>query len=134
MRYVPFQPDKLTDAQKVWWNTWKVRAVAAYLGVPLELEFVDLFKVHTGALITINASNELINLGGGLGARYALTLAPLGLVQAITSTSTLFVFLFGIVLSIFCPALGREDLSGKELAKKGFSAVLIVVGVILVSR
>jgi glutathione S-transferase len=25
-------------------NTWKVRAVAAYLGVPLEIEFVDLFK------------------------------------------------------------------------------------------
>jgi len=25
-------------------NTWKVRAVAAYLGIPLEIEFVDLFK------------------------------------------------------------------------------------------
>jgi glutathione S-transferase len=25
-------------------NTWKVRAVAAHLGIPLELEFVDLFK------------------------------------------------------------------------------------------
>src|SRR5688500_4739585 len=25
-------------------NTWKVRAVAAHLGIPLELEFVDLTK------------------------------------------------------------------------------------------
>ena len=25
-------------------NTWKVRALAAHLGVPLELEFVDLSK------------------------------------------------------------------------------------------
>jgi len=90
--------------------------------------------VHTSALIAINASNELINLGGGLGARYALMLAPLSIVQAITSTSTLFVFLFGMVLSIFFPALGREDLSGRELTKKGLSAILIVAGVVLISR
>ena len=25
-------------------NTWKVRAVAAHLGIPLEIEFVDLTK------------------------------------------------------------------------------------------
>jgi drug/metabolite transporter (DMT)-like permease len=108
---------------------------AAILAVPAHRrQFVDLFKVHTTALITINASNELINLGGGLGARYALMLAPLSIVQAITSTSTLFVFLFGMALSIFCPALGREDLSGRELAKKALSAILIVAGVILISR
>ena len=108
---------------------------AAILAVPAHRrQFVDLFRVHTSALIAINASNELINLGGGLGARYALMLAPLSIVQAITSTSTLFVFLFGMVLSIFFPALGREDLSGRELTKKGLSAILIVAGVVLISR
>lgn len=30
-------------------NTWKVRAVAAHLGIPLELEFVDLTKGHSHA-------------------------------------------------------------------------------------
>jgi len=108
---------------------------AAILAVPAHRrQFVGLFRVHTSALIAINASNELINLGGGLGARYALMLAPLSIVQAITSTSTLFVFLFGMVLSIFFPALGREDLSGRELTKKGLSAILIVAGVVLISR
>ena len=108
---------------------------ATILAVPAHRrQFVDLFRVHTSALIAINASNELINLGGGLGARYALMLAPLSIVQAITSTSTLFVFLFGMVLSIFFPALGREDLSGRELTKKGLSAILIVAGVVLISR
>jgi drug/metabolite transporter (DMT)-like permease len=108
---------------------------AAILAVPAHRrQFFDLFKTHTTALITINASNELINLGGGLGARYALMLAPLSIVQAITSTSTLFVFLFGMILSIFFPTLGREDMSARELIKKGFSAVLIVAGVILISR
>jgi glutathione S-transferase len=41
-------------------NTWKVRAVAAYLGLPLELEFVDLTKggSHTPAFLAINPTGR----------------------------------------------------------------------------
>jgi hypothetical protein len=46
-----------------------------------------------------------------VGTRYALLLAPLSLVQAIGSTTTLFVFAFGILLSIFFPTLGHEGFS-----------------------
>jgi len=96
-------------------------------------EFLRLLRENTRPLLAINAANELINLGGGLGSRFALTLAPLSLVQAITSTTSLFVFVFGIVLSILLPSLGREDLSGRELLKKGLGGVLIVVGVTLIT-
>ena len=103
------------------------------LAVPgIRRQFLTLLRTNTGALLSINAVNELVNLAGGLGARYALTLAPLSLVQAITSTTTLFVFIFGVAISLLAPALGREDLSGPQLAKKGLSAVLIVAGIILV--
>ncbi len=95
-------------------------------------QFLALLRANTAALLGINAANELINLGGGLGARYALTLAPLSLVQAITSTTTLFVFLFGIALSLCFPALGREELAVGDLAKKGLSAALVTIGVILI--
>ena len=65
--------------------------------------------------------------------RYAMLLAPLSLVQAITSTSTLFVFIFGVLLSLIFPKLGREDLSSKNLLQKGAAAVLVAAGVILVT-
>jgi uncharacterized membrane protein YdcZ (DUF606 family) len=55
-------------------------------------------------------------------------------VQAIGSTTTLFVFAFGIVLSIFCPALGHEGLSRRELVRKGVAAVVVAIGAILVSH
>ena len=45
-----------------------------------------LLRNNAAALLTINGSNELINLGGGLGNRYALMFAPLSIVQAISST------------------------------------------------
>jgi uncharacterized membrane protein len=108
---------------------------AALLAVPsYRRQFIDLMRLNPGAVLSINAANELINLGGGLGNRYALVLAPLSLVQAIGSTTTLFVFAFGVVLSIFWPALGRENLLRRELLHKGAAAVLVAAGAVLVTR
>jgi drug/metabolite transporter (DMT)-like permease len=101
---------------------------------PYRKEFLDLMRRSPGAVLSINGANELINLGGGLGTRYALLLAPLSLVQAIGSTTTLFVFLFGIALSLCRPRLGRENLSAPELLRKGGAAVLVAAGVMLVTR
>jgi uncharacterized membrane protein len=97
-------------------------------------EFLALLRTNTVALLSVNASNELVNLAGSLGNRFALTLAPLSLVQAIGSTTTLFVFAFGIIISVVCPRFGREDLSGRNLAQKGIAAALVAAGVALVTH
>jgi uncharacterized membrane protein len=94
-------------------------------------QFVRLFRHSPGAVIGINAANELINLGGGLGARYASLLAPVALVSAVTSTTTLFVFAFGVLLTVFFPKFGRESLTVPDLLRKGAAAVLVTAGVIL---
>jgi glutathione S-transferase len=41
-------------------NSWKVRAVAAYLGIPLDMEFVDLFKgaSRTPEFLAINPTGR----------------------------------------------------------------------------
>jgi uncharacterized membrane protein len=108
-------------------------AVLLMIG-PYRREFTALLRRNTGALLSINASNELINLGGGLGNRYALLFAPLSIVQAIGSTTTLFVFAFGVVLSVWYPRLSRENLSGRELAQKGIAAAFVAAGVALVTH
>ena len=106
----------------------------ALLGVgPYRRQFFGLLRQNPGAVLSINAANELINLGGGLASRYALVLAPLSLVQAIGSTTALFVFGIGVVLSLFFPALARENLSRRELLHKGAAAVLVAAGAVLVA-
>ncbi|HEX9462927.1 MAG TPA: DMT family transporter [Alphaproteobacteria bacterium] len=108
---------------------------AGLLAVPdYRRQFFTLVRTHTVPVLTVNFVNELINLGGGLGARYALMFAPLSIVQAIGSTTTLFVFIFGSLLSLVSPGIVREDLSARNLAQKGISAVLIVAGVTLATR
>ena len=91
-------------------------------------------RSNGGALLAINASNELINLGGGLANRYALIFAPLSIVQAIGSTTTLFVFLIGVLLTVLFPSVSREDLSKRECVSKGLAALLVAAGITLVSR
>ena len=94
-------------------------------------QFASLFKHSPGGVIGINAANELINLGGGLAVRFASLLAPVALVSAVSSTTTLFVFAFGVLLTLFFPKLGREDLTALNLLRKGAAAVLVTAGVIL---
>lgn len=96
--------------------------------------FIAVLRQDTTALLAISGSNELFNLGGTVGSRYALLFAPLSIVQAIGSTTTLFVFGFGVVLSVFYPRLAREELSVRELAQKAVAAVVVAIGVALVTR
>ena len=123
-----------------WTTTFWLFAGEALFGAALLLvpsyrtQSMALLRANTAALLSINASNELINLGGALGNRYALLFAPLSLVQAIGSTTTLFVFVFGIVLSLVYPSLGREDSVAGELAQKGIAAAFVAAGVALITH
>jgi len=97
-------------------------------------QFIAVLSKHPAALLTISGVNEVLNLAGGLGFRYALLFAPLSIVQAIGATTTLFVFAFGVALSAAIPRLGRETLSARDLVQKGAAAVLVAAGVALVTR
>ena len=105
----------------------------AILAVPkYRRQFLVLFRKNPGAVIGVNAANELINLGGGLRVRYASLLAPMALVSAISATTTFFVFLFSILLTLFFPRLGHEDLSARNVIQKVIGGVLIMAGVALI--
>jgi len=132
---------KIFAVRDEFWPTtfWMYAGEALFGGgllaiAPYRRQFAQLLRQSPAAVLSVNAANELINLGGGLGTRYALLLAPLSLVQAIGSTTTIFVFAFGVLLSIFWPSLGHEDLSRGELLRKGFAAVLVAVGAVLVNQ
>jgi drug/metabolite transporter (DMT)-like permease len=132
---------KIFAIEVEFWTTtfWMFVGEAIFGGALLAIgsyrrQLVAMLRTNTTALLTINGSNELINLGGGLGNRYALMLAPLSLVQAIGSTTTLFVFAFGVALSVFFPRLARETLSPRELMQKGTAALFVTAGVGLVAR
>ena len=106
---------------------------AAILALPkYRQQFLTLFRRNPGAVIGVNAANELINLGGGLGVRYASLLAPVALVSAVSATTTFFVFFFSILLTLFFPKVGHEDLSARNVIQKAIGGILIMAGVALI--
>jgi uncharacterized membrane protein len=131
---------KVFALQDDFWTTtfWMFGGEAVFgaglLAIPLyQRQFMELLRKNPGPLLAINGTNELVNLGGALSARYALLMAPISLVQAIGGTTTLFVFLIGVALSLFLPRWGREDLSTRNLLLKSVSVVLVTAGVILIN-
>ncbi len=105
---------------------------AGILAVPrYRRQFVDLVRRFSGPLLGVNGANELINLGGGLSVRYATMLAPVALVSAVSSTTTLFIFALGTLLSFFAPQFSHEGLSRRELSRKAIAAVVVTGGVLL---
>jgi Predicted membrane protein len=97
-------------------------------------QFFELVRTHTRAFLSVSGANELINLGGGLSVRYAAMLAPVALVSAVASTTTLFVFLVGTLITVFAPHLSREDLSRAGLLRKAAAALVVTAGVYLAGR
>lgn len=131
---------KLFAVRSDFWSTtfWMFLGEALFgtgvLAIPrYRRQFLTLLKTNTNALLAINGANELINLGGGLGVRFASLLAPVALVSAVSSTTTLFVFAFGIGLSVLAPHLAREDLSADNLLRKGLAAIVVAAGVAMVA-
>ena len=122
-----------------WTTTFWNFAGQAIFGVILMLiaanrrQFIKMMRANTGAVLSVNGANELINLGGNLGMRYTLLFAPLGIVQAISSTTPFFVLFFGVVLSLFFPSLGREEISLAGLVQKIIAITLVVAGVLLIN-
>jgi uncharacterized membrane protein len=132
---------KLFALRNEFWTTtfWMYVGEAAFGAAlmafgPYRRQFIATLRSNTAALMAITGVNELINIGGGLGTRFALLLAPLSIVQAVGSTTTLFVFAIGALLSLLFPTMARESLSGSDLTQKGIAAIVVSVGVMLVSR
>lgn len=117
------------------WNFFGQALFGLLLMLPAKnrKQFSEMIHANVGALLSVNLTNELINLGGNLGVRYTLLLAPLGVVQAISSTTSFFVLFFGVILSLFFPNLAREEISIGSLIQKIIATTLVVAGVLLIN-
>ncbi len=122
------------------WSTtfWSLAGEALFAVVLLapksyRMQFVRVLRTKTLPVLSISAANEAVNFGGNLAMRFALLLAPLALVEAILSTAPFFVLFLGLALSLFLPALGREELGAKSLLQKGVATLLAVGGVIIIN-
>ncbi|MBX4198974.1 EamA family transporter [Candidatus Parcubacteria bacterium] len=82
-------------------------------------------------VLGLNTFSECLNIGAKLLANFASLLAPLALVWVVNGFQPLIVFLYGVILTLFIPKWGTENLSAKVILQKLTGMAVIFVGVAL---
>ncbi len=92
-------------------------------------EFFSMFSSNMGGkVIFANITSELLYILGNLSNNFATLLAPVAVVLVVSSYQSLFVFIIGILLTVFLPKIAMEKISLKHLAHKLISILIIVIG------
>ncbi|HEY5713899.1 MAG TPA: EamA family transporter [Candidatus Gracilibacteria bacterium] len=77
--------------------------------------------------------NESLGLVADTFNMYAILLAPIALVKAISGFQGVFVFLYGIIITLFFPAILKEDLSRKTLIRKISALIIMLIGSFIIA-
>lgn len=96
-------------------------------------QFVTLIQKNKRGVLGLNAVSESLYIIGETAANYALTLATVGLVLLVGALQPFFVFIIGILLTLFIPRLGVESITRHALIQKCIGVSLLVAGTIGVS-
>lgn len=106
-----------------------------FLCIPLyRTQFIATIQKGKKAVLTINLVSELLNIGAKLAANFASLLAPLVLVWVVNGLQPLLVFIYGVILTVFLPALGKEDISRRTVIQKLSAMVVILLGIYLLFK
>jgi len=94
-------------------------------------QFLTVFKVNSVPVLAACSFNEIIFIAADGVSVYATLLAPIALVMIVNGFQPVFVFLIGIILTLFFPKLGKESLSKNDLAQKILAIGIISAGTYL---
>lgn len=108
--------------------------VLLFLGIrSYRKQFFKVFSANSAAVLGICSLNELFFITAEGVTTYATLLAPIALVMIVSSSQPIFVFLIGIILTLFFPKLGNESMAKNDLAQKILAIGIIAIGAYLLN-
>jgi drug/metabolite transporter (DMT)-like permease len=96
-------------------------------------QFRTLISKNTRRVLGLNAFSESLFIIAETTTSYAFTLASVGLVLLVNALQPVFVFIGGILLTLFLPHFGTESLSRRLLAQKMCGIGLLVIGTMIIA-
>lgn len=97
-------------------------------------QFIATINKARTSVLTVNLISELLNIAAKLAANFASLLAPLALVWVVNGFQPLIVFFYGVILTLFLPMFGKENLSRKVVTQKLSAMVVMLAGIYLLFR
>ena len=96
-------------------------------------QFLGVLRENKKTILALNSLNEILGIVGEAAFALATLLAPVALVQVVGGFQPMFVFLYGIVLTLLFPGLVKESLASKDLAQKTIGIATIILGTVILS-
>ena len=93
--------------------------------------FINAIKRNGKRYLTLNITNETINLIANLLVNFANVTIPIALVNVLNGFQGAFVFTLGILGTIFFPKYIKEDLSRNVVIQKIVCIILGIIGLII---
>jgi len=91
-------------------------------------DFISMFSKPLPQILFFNILSEVLYIIGGLANNFALLIAPVAIVFVVNSYQPLFVFISGVLFTIFLPQFVSEKISRRHLIHKLISIVIILIG------
>lgn len=97
-------------------------------------QFLEVIQKNSIGVLSLNGLNEAAALIAQTVLSYTTLLAPVAVVYWISEGfQPFFVFLIGILLTIFFPSIAREKITARHLAQKFLAIAIMVIGLYLLS-
>lgn len=97
-------------------------------------EFFLVIKKNKVSVLTLNGVNEVVNIVAKVAFNYASLLTPITITWIVNGFQPLFVFIYGVILTVFFPHISKEKIGGKHLAQKLVSILIMFVGAYLLNK
>ncbi|HYC83372.1 MAG TPA: EamA family transporter [Candidatus Paceibacterota bacterium] len=95
-------------------------------------EFFISIKTSGKTVFGVNISSEALSSVAYIIRDYTILLAPVAIVMTFNAFQPVFVFLLGILLSIFAPNFIKEKTTRRHLIHKGTATAVMVLGAVMI--
>lgn len=110
-----------------WWIVW----VLLLLIPGYSKSFLRLFKQHKTKIISLNFTNEILNIIAKLILSYVVTITFLWFAPLVNGFQPFIIFIMWILLTLFFPKYIKEKYSKKIVIQKILCFVLMLLGLLL---
>lgn len=91
-------------------------------------QFIQVIRENSVPTISLNGINEVLNLIGKFAFNFASLLVPITLIWFVVGFQPLFVFIYGLLLTLFLPHISKEKITRGHLAHRLITICVMLIG------
>lgn len=95
-------------------------------------QFLNVIKNNNLSVLALNSFNEIIFIVADWIFCYVSLFIPVAVVSSLGGAQPLFTLIFGFILTVYFPKLGKESMGKKDIAQKIIAIILIVIGTFMI--